>query len=57
MVRGPAHVTSALAMGTATPVTSIGSPEVPNFRSKLTFTVAGGRATALDLGAPTGANV
>jgi hypothetical protein len=57
MVRGPAHATYRLTHWDGNAFTFVPSPEIPNFRSRLTFTVAGGRATALDLGSPPGANL
>lgn len=57
MARGPSHVTNQLTHWDANAFTYVSTPEVPNFRSRLTFTVAGGSATALDLGSPSGANL
>lgn len=57
MVRGPSHATNPLTHWDGNAFAYVPSPEVPNFRSSLAFTVAGDRATALDLGGPPGAGV
>ena len=56
MVRGPTHVTYRLDHWDNA-LTFVPSPEVPNVHSRITFDVAGGSATALDLGSPPGANL
>jgi CubicO group peptidase (beta-lactamase class C family) len=57
MVRGPSRATNPLTHWDGNAFAYVPSPEVPNFRTRLTFTVAGDRATALDLGGPPGAGV
>lgn len=57
MVRGPARVTSSLTHWDGDAFTFVPSAEVPDYRSRIAFTVTGDRATALDLGGPSGANV